>query len=403
MAFLYPCRVSIVGLLGVLVLSSGCRTEASNTEPSSGVASAGSNAGSSGGHSGSAGAAVAAGASNADPDAGVLDGPALPIAAGNGAPLPPPDPLNNCDALAVEVAPCELGALCPALTCDCASGKLYLFSGFSCTAAGCASAVACDVACEVGIFAMTTVSDCVAFGMCEMDSDCGEGRRCMRPSGQRRGLCSTGGGFSACLLDSDCASSACVTLNPAVRRCLSREEGIPCNRDSHCAAGRCLLESDHFLGVCADGTNFDFCYRAADCNAGLNCLGNEYSQCSDGEDGSLCNTPADCREGFACIPTEFMATTGLCSAGGIGESCACHADCERGSCALDAFDQGTCVAPSPLGNACELASQCESDFCGGVCTNGGTGAACRSAEDCLNGNCVVESDAGDAQCAPFAE
>ena len=88
--------------------------------------------------------AVDGAAGNQGADGAVSDTPIFATLAGNGVRIPPPDPKNNCDALDVHVATCEVGVACAPLTCDCPSGPLVLTPGFGCATQGCASSVACS-------------------------------------------------------------------------------------------------------------------------------------------------------------------------------------------------------------------------------------------------------------------
>ncbi len=311
--------------------------------------------------------------------------------AGNGAAIPPPDPKNNCGALGIETTPCQAGTMCPNIECDCPTGNLVVYGGFVCET-NCVAAVSCAVACEVGDRVAETVVLCAISGLCTTDGDCPLHRTCVRAPGQSQGSCSDHDTNAPCLLDSDCASSACLIESPSSRRCSSRVEGFPCNRDSECQAGRCLFESaTKYVGVCSDGTNDDPCFVANDCKPGLRCLGGLYKQCSDGADDSLCDTVDDCHAGFSCVPVEFTATGRKCSAGLVGTRCADAVDCRSGFCVNDPFDHGSCT-DGAVGASCQFPTQCQSGFCAvGMCTTGAPDALCYHDEDCATGKCDGES------------
>jgi hypothetical protein len=262
----------------------------------------------------------------------------------------------------------------------------------------------------------------------ETDVDCGGGGACA--------TCATG---KKCLVDGDCATSACdgVSHLCVASQCSDHQkDGAETDVDCGgacptCAAGKhCGVNGDCASNICASGT----CAAMASCSdtvmdgteTDVDCGGLCGPTCKDTAPQQHCAGNADCLNhvctgGLCQPPSCFDGVTngtetdkdcgGSCDASGarcgsglhclVGNDCASRVcsgvTCQAPSC-VDAVQNGnesdvdcggTCLGCA-LGLRCRIGADCASGACssGGVCVALTQGAFCSVNSNCLSGNCV---------------
>jgi len=325
---------------------------------------------------------------------GSADGLCLPIA----------------DDTSCSIGVCESGSCVPDLL---ANGAACV-NGGQCDSGNCVDDVCCDTACDLNGcfscsidagstedgFCMSVVGrSCTDFNSCTEDETCDNEGSCSGPqidctSECREGnFCTKGqcfGNFpdaTECSNGGECLAGICIPEDPF-------PNGTACLGGAQCLSGNCVDD------VCCNTECL------GECVACSNAEGGEVDgTCSPVEDGATCGGEGSCNAGECLIPLpngEDCELAEACNSGNcvddvccatacVGECVACSlaeggtqdgactpvddgTACEGGSCS-----DGLCVIDSllDLGEACDSAAQCASDFCtGGVCCNSACDGAC---------------------------
>jgi hypothetical protein len=380
-------------------------------------------------------------------------------------------------------------------SCSLARGQLCAGDG-DCGLAACAPSIAgenicCTVACAGGLSCSSDGSRCVE---CEGSSIRCDGNVELRCNDEvlARQSCENGCtpevgcndqapvGFTCSSAECQ-AGASCQADVTGVRRCCSRDcgaEGKVCAENGSCVCpegvsqgtdSNCLLQ----LGEpCGTGT--------AQCEAGLACVdgvccsetcGGACESCNvpgnvgrctfNAQDTNLCTVGEQCvnrgqcrlRIGQACAATDTRCVSNNCEqqlgSGGstvcCGETCAaprpfCSRDgnrcveCESNADCRNGCQNGVCAPLRPLGELCDVSSQCASNICtridgtntsrccgqcqgGQVCNSTGgcqcppnqvlvngqcrkvAGQTCQSAVECQTANCEASVDGANRCCA----
>ncbi len=206
-----------------------------------------------------------------------------------------------------------------------------------------------------------------------------------------------------CKLNSDCISNICNATthvcepnNQSVDYCSdgSKDHGetdIDCGGPcAPCSAGyKCLNDSDCVSGdICSDGTCLATkgheCSYNSDCLDNLTCSGgiclvpdngtcSENSDCASNfcnETINKCETPVDhCSDNKKDGDETDVDCGGSCKPCPLGEGCDVNSDCSSGYCDKDTYlcakkeTQPPTAKKLPDGSSCADDSQCESNFC----------------------------------------
>jgi MYXO-CTERM domain-containing protein len=164
---------------------------------------------------------------------------------------------------------------------------------------------------------------------------------------------------------------------------------------------RCELNTDCLSGSCLNDGGLDYCSQACDadqllCPDGFHCRENH---CVRGPLGVLadpCLTDEDCNNSFACLGSDPMnQTAGYCTVVCTGgEACPTGTECQGNACVPYA---------SPLGHACDVASDCFSQGCFAFAEQSSCTAICDRREPCPPLMACVVSDNGMTLCQPHGD
>lgn len=329
------------------------------------------------------GADAGGAASEPDPGRGPL--------AANAAAIPQRDPRDSCDGLDLVLGPMAAPGACPPVKCGCLEQDLTS----AVEANRCVASIDCDAYCALKNDGYLRLFFCAYLPSCTQDSECMATQSCVRPPGERLGVCSGRATGNECFTHTDCDSNACVVdADDGRASCGGVITGSECNLDQHCLSGKCVLAAHHYLGACAGDSVNAPCLSNDDCSVGLTCVKDLFTNsaapvgatglgaCSNGFPGSPCQTPSDCLGGYVCLPNH------QCSAGNVGDPCESNADCPGNFCS-SASGPRVCTA-GELGAACTDVSECRTPLCtAGRCSDGAPGSMCYFDTDCIGGSCVL--------------
>ncbi len=231
-------------------------------------------------------------------------------------------------------------------------------------------------------------------GPCGCSADCDEGELCASEveTGAPGGIC-----VRTCDVDPCPAGRGCVQLNAEATVCQ-----ILCQGAQDCGPGRVCqdlfppLKPGDSLYCTPFCQSDDDCPALGHCDAYTGLCGDFGKHPGDGITGAPCASPNDCKSG-ACLPPE-QTPGGSC----FGNCSLSKQGCPDGAvCDLADADYGFCVPGCKQDDDCRDGYACAHayDVKAFECRAGGRiGAACTSADDCADGDCIVSKDYPGGYC-----
>ena len=325
------------------------------------------------------------------------------------------------------------------------------------TTVGCGTGPACtddQECCDLGTqFMCVALGQCESNPECQVDDDCGIGKKCCKAN--TGNLCKTSCGSTSfdCTIDTDCSDGMlCCDFFGQMKMCMPPDmcPGTPggCVKDSDCTNGQvcCAFGEMAAQPTCmAAAMCPKECGSSADCTNGQECCDLETQkicidpgqcpakclfnsecplgqQCCDAGDGLLicvassdCPQPVACTQGSVCtnqdgepngfeccdVPTVGFACVGF---GGCGtwETCNANADCPKGRECCPTPDGSMCLPLSSCLGVAQYKECTTHDDCTPTdqicCLVPDLGTVCAKEADCPS-ECLKDADCGtDMEC-----
>ena len=305
---------------------------------------------------------------------------------------------------------CEIDADCITGNCDsgiCSQGRYgaYCEGGEECMSGSCGENGSCGPS---GVGNECSLNAGCTSNYCDLQADSGP-------------VCSLAPYKNACTGNDQCMSTVCDIKTST---CGAGPVGVPCSSNEMCMSGRC---SEANL-KCSTKPYNSLCTEDGECR----------SQNCDLTRGAIASYPAgtglcglslpgrDCKDDAECT-TDVCSTKGaatplardanltsappITSCEGIecmgmcdvrtrfGSECSKNADCLSHECDTT---RRTCSQSAP-GYPCRRDFDCVTDSClaDGTCALRGFGTVCAAHDECMGGNCMLETNTSDVQrCAP---